>query len=508
MPDTPSSRPSPHRFTPSRNRSSLIWLLVLTLLLGFAFQGTRAVWSTDEGRYTENALQMIDSGNYLVPAYGIDRPNFTKPPMHYWAIAASVNAFGHNEWAVRAPNALAFVLTALLLCLIGEQLLLKKIWLPGLIYAVTLAPLIATNVVSTDTLLTLFEALAMFGFVSAEMGPGGRARRGPIYLMWLGFGLAFLTKGPPGLLPLLAIVPFIVKRDGWRALGRIFAPGGVAVFIVVGFLWYLIVVLRYPGLLHYFLYFEIYQRILTPTQNRNPQWYGWLVAYGPVFAFATLPWSLAVFRGAVNAFSVARWQKWWREASTSLFLLLWFALPLLVFCFSRSRLPVYTLPLFLPLSLMLALQLQDRIDLTRTRQQILLGVWIVALIALKGMGGYYLHSDSDNRVRVQQLEAVVAGAPYTALTFVDMTSNDVAIEEHTPWGMRLYINKPIFGIAWSKPDSSASICALLREHASILYVVDPKIAADAFRAAVLQCHPQAATSLGSWRQQRLVLVRR
>lgn len=493
---------------PSRKRSSLIWLFILTLLIGFAFQGTRAVWSTDEGRYTENALQMIDSGNYLVPAYGADRPNFTKPPMHYWAIAASVNVLGHNEWAVRAPNALAFVLTALLLCLIGEQLLVKKIWLPGLIYALTLAPVIAANVASTDTLLTLFEALAVFGFVTAEMGPGGRPRRGPMYLMWLGFGLAFLTKGPPGLLPLLAIVPFIVKRDGWRALGRIFAPGGVAVFLVVGFLWYLIVVLRYPGLLHYFLYFEIYQRILTPTQHRNPQWYGWLVAYGPVFLFATLPWSFSVFRGAARAFSVARWKQWWSGASTALFLLLWFALPLLVFCVSRSRLPVYALPLFLPLSLMLALQLQDRIDLTRTRQRIVLGVWVLALIALKGAGGYYLHSRSDNRVRVQELETVVAGAPYTALTFVDLTSNDVAIEEHTPWGMRLYIDKPIFGVAWSKPDSGARICAALSAHASVLYVIDPEISLEDFHAALQPCHPQATKNLGIWRKQQLVWVQR
>ena len=493
---------------PGRGRSAVIWLFCLSLLLGFAFQGTRAVWSTDEGRYTENALQMIDSGNYLVPAYGTDRLNFSKPPMTYWAIAAAVNAFGHNEWAVRAPNALAFALTTLLLCLMGGQLLPEKMWLPGLIYVLTLAPFIATNVVSTDTLLTLFEALAMAGFVMAELTPGTPARRGPVYLMWLGFGLAFLTKGPPGLLPLLAIVPFIVKRDGWRALGRIFAPGGLALFAVVGFLWYLVVIVRTPGLLHYFLYFEVYERILTPTQNRNPQWYGWILAYGPVFAFTTLPWSLAMFRGIGEALSLASWRRWWREASTPLLLLLWFVLPLIIFCVSRSRLPVYALPLFLPLSLMLALGLRQRIDLTRTHQRILLGVWIVALIALKGVASIYLKSASDNRLQAQQLDAITAGSDYAALAFVDKTAADVGIEEHTPWGMRLYINKPFYGIAWGKPGSSGQVCALLHDHASVLYVVDAGIAPEAFRAAVQACQPHAISTIGSWRHQPLELVRR
>ena len=492
---------------PRRGRSGVLWLFCLSLLLGFAFQGTRAVWSTDEGRYTENALQMIDSGNYLVPAYGTDRLNFTKPPVTYWAIAAAVNVFGRNEWAVRAPNALAFALTALLLCLMGRQLVPEKMWLPGLIYALSLAPFIAANVVSTDTLLTLFEALAMCGFVAAELAPGTPSRRGYIYLMWLGFGLAFLTKGPPGLLPLLAIVPFIVKRDGWRALGRIFAPGGLALFAVVGFLWYLIVIVRNPGLLHYFLYFEIYERILTPTQNRNPQWYGWLIAYGPVFALTTLPWSLAMFRGVARAASIANWQRWWRDASTPLLLLLWFVLPLIIFCVSRSRLPVYALPLFLPLSLMLALDLRQRIDLTRAHQRILLGAWIVALIAFKALTSLHLQSASDNRLQAQQLDTITAGSDYAALTFVDKTDDDVGIEEHTPWGMRLYINKPFYGIAWSKPDSGEKVCDLLRDHASVLYVVNPGITPEAFRAAVQPCQPHAVTTLGTWRHQQLVLVR-
>ncbi len=484
-----------------------IWLTCLLLLLGFAFQGTRAVWSTDEGRYTENALQMIYSGDYLVPAYSADRMNFTKPPMHYWAIAASVNVFGHNTWAVRTPNALAFVLTALMLCLMGRLFIPEKPWLPGLIYGCSLAPFIAANVVSTDTLLTFFEALALLGFVYAEFGGQAASRRNYIRLMWAGFGFAFLTKGPPGLLPLLAIVPFMVKRDGWRSLGRVFSPSGLAVFLVTGFSWYLVVILHHPWLLHYFLYYEVYDRIFTATHNRSPQWYGWMTTYGPAFIVGTMPWWLSLFRGMRSVASLQRLRQWWHAPGPRLFLLLWFLIPLIVFCTSRSRLPVYVLPLFMPLSLMIAIKLQHRVNLTLTRQRLLLGVWVLCLIALKAGVGIYVHPASDNRLRAEQLAAVTGNTSYSALVFVEDTAVDVGIEEHTPWGMRLYIDKPIFGIAWRKPGSAEQLCRLMHSNATLLYAVENGVDSAALETAMRKCSPHEVRHVGTWRDYSLEVSR-
>ncbi len=45
-------------------------LLILTLLLGlfFGFElGDRALWSPDEGRYSEVAREMVVTGNYVTP---------------------------------------------------------------------------------------------------------------------------------------------------------------------------------------------------------------------------------------------------------------------------------------------------------------------------------------------------------------------------------------------------------------------------------------------------------
>src|SRR3546814_13876909 len=57
--------------------------------------------------------------------------------------------------------------------------------------------------VSTDTLLTLFESLAALGFIAALLDSDRPLRQA--LLLWSALGLAFLTKGPPGLLGIAAL---------------------------------------------------------------------------------------------------------------------------------------------------------------------------------------------------------------------------------------------------------------------------------------------------------------
>src|SRR2546428_758707 len=101
--------------------SALRWLLPLLLILAFAFQGSRGLYDPDEGRYTGVALQMLDTGDFLVPSLEPGHFHLTKPPLTYWALAASIALFDHNEWAARLPNALAFFLTALIVYRLGRR---------------------------------------------------------------------------------------------------------------------------------------------------------------------------------------------------------------------------------------------------------------------------------------------------------------------------------------------------------------------------------------------------
>lgn len=482
-------------------------LLVLGLLLGFAFQGTRGLWSPDEGRYADGALQMLDSGNYLMPAYSPDRTNLSKPPVTYWIIAGSVKAFGRNTWAVRAPYAVAFALTLLLLCAMGRRLLPGKPWLPGLIYGCAAFPFLAANIVSTDVFLTLFEAVAALGFVRLSFGDRQSRHRFDSVLMWFGLGLAFLTKGPPALILLLAVIPFIIVRDGWRGLGRVFQPIGLIVFLVVGMLWYAIVVLYDPWALHYFLHSEIYERLFTGAQRRHPGPFGWMVVYLPTLVIGSLPWWPALFRNLPRRGSVQTLKSWLQQHPVESFLFLWLLIPLVVFCLAQSRLPLYLLPLFLPVSLLLAFKLRNDVDWGKPRLRILICVWVLVLLTLKGGVAYFVHPVADNRLAAQQLHAMVRPNAYDAVVFVENTEQAYAVEENTPWGLKLYLDKPVYGIAWAAPEGVARLCRAAHGHRASLLLLDAAMAPAAFQVIANRCHVRSIVHVGSWRHYALELIK-
>ena len=78
---------------------------LLAAILYLPGLGRPALWEPDEGRYAEIAREMVVSGDYVTPRDDFEL-YFEKPPLVYWADAASIGAFGANEFAVRLPAAL------------------------------------------------------------------------------------------------------------------------------------------------------------------------------------------------------------------------------------------------------------------------------------------------------------------------------------------------------------------------------------------------------------------
>ena len=416
-------------------------VLALALLLGLGFQGTRGLWEPDEGRYANVALQMLHSGDFVSLRRNADALHFTKPPLTYWSIAASVAAFGRSEWAVRLPIALAYVLTVFVAWRLGRRFVPAKPWLPALVYATSPVPFIAANWINTDTMLAAMAALAVACYVRARFDAGASARW--LDAMWAMFGLAFLTKGPPALLPLAAILAFAATEK--QLLRVLWRPLGLLAFAALGLGWFGVVVLRHPGLLDYFLGHEVYARIATAEHKRFPQWYGPLQVYLPTLLLGSLPWLLPALRRHWRARAqLGRWREWTAERR---FLCCWLLLPLAVFCLARSRLPTYLLPSFLPLSLLVARALAA--VPWRARGVAWVGAWVLALLGLK----YYLAvgypSDKDAREFAARLTPMLPGHPEHLMFVDDMARN----------GLNLYFDSDIRRLSFTpepKPISDSS----------------------------------------------------
>lgn len=463
---------------PPPARSAFVPSLLLVLLIALAyvmpFQGTRPLWGTDEGRYSAVAVEMLESGDWLVPHRHPDHPHYSKPPLTYWALASSMKVLGRNEWALRLPAALAFVLVIGCAFTIGKRLQPERPWWPPLLVAGTAMTFIAANVISTDPLLTAFETLGMTGVLLAWLGETERIARRGAWIVGLGFGLAFVTKGPPGLLPMVPALWFWWRnRPLFRA--NPFNWKTLLIWAAIALPWFIAVIVRDHSLLGYFLGYETYGRIFTDVQDRHPQWYGWIKAYGPVALLGALPWTLIV-----------AWDAWRRprnvrphlddpiHRAASRFLLLWMLLPLLVFVLARSRLSVYVLPLLVPFALWAAQRTRD-LRIT-TAGKILLGVWFALLLSFKILGAYRdgskdslaLSNTIRNEVK-QQVDEIV---------FVDETAL---------YGVRVYLDKPVLRVNFGDSPNPAvddSLAGALRQHRSNrLWLVNAR-SAGTFRSEV------------------------
>ena len=389
-----------------------VWISIL-LIFALAFQGYRGLYSPDEGRYTAAAIQMLEDGDFIHPRLHPEAPHFSKPPLTYWALAASIGTFGRNEWAARLPGTLAFVATVLLIFRLGRRFTPDRPWLPALIYATCAMPYLAATMITTDNLLTLFETLFGLSFVEIVFGDAAQRQRWQ-WVLGLAGGLSFLTKGPPGLLPLLAFAVYCYLRPESGGQRAAFSWRALLLFFVIGGMWYLKVIIDRPDLLQYFFVDEVFDRIATDARGRNPQWYGGITVYLPTLLIGGLPW---LFPAAWNAWkrrgpSTNHWQRL-RADAPRLLLWLWLVLPFVVFFFSRSRLPLYVLPLFVPLALLLGRNIPS---FTSLRWNSAVLAWCVLLIAVR-IGAGMIHSDSNDRDLAQALRTLVH-APINEVIFV------------------------------------------------------------------------------------------
>jgi 4-amino-4-deoxy-L-arabinose transferase-like glycosyltransferase len=452
------------------------WLVALSVLLAFAFLGSRGLFDPDEGRYTNVALTMLDSGDWVDPRRNEDTGHWTKPPLTYWAIGASVAAFGQNTWAARLPMALSYLACALLCWRLARRLAPGRESLAALVYLTMLMPFGASQLVTTDFLLSAFQALAVFAFVESrfrERGPGAWP-----WLMWVGFALAFMTKGPPALLPMAAVLVFAWLSPPARPASRWQQFGGLLLFVALAAPWFVYVTHEHPGLMSYFLGSEVVARVATDKFARHGEWYGWAEVYVPTLLLGSLPWTgrlLSWLRGLPAAF--ARWRATAArvEEAPLLLVALWVLLPLLVFCISRSRLPLYVLPLFVPLALAVAQQSPAGAAGWPARRWLV--AWALLLLALRIVVAHY-PSDQDASAWARAIKQRV-DTPVREVVFV---------EDMPRYGLHLYLDAEVETLSLDdlaqsafNPEYDESLATELTELANetgVVFVMKQKFLAE------------------------------
>jgi len=314
-------------------------LAVVTALLFLELPGTW-LFEPDEARYAEIPREMLASGNWLVPKLnGVDY--FEKPPLTYWANAASIAAFGRSPFAVRLPERLSILGTALLLLLALRRPLGERVaTLSALVFLASPLVFSIARVAVTDGILTFAMAVTLLSLhrflLAREEGLPGR---GAAAAAGLGCGLALLDKGLVGVvLPGGAFFLWCLLRRRPAYLKDILLSWAPVVALAVAAPYFVAVERAAPGFSDFFWIHEHFLRYATSEASRpGPVYY-----FVATFLVGMLPWTFFAARlGRRLRFS--RGDAAAPDAS-DLWFALWTAVILVFFSLSRSKLLPYFLP--------------------------------------------------------------------------------------------------------------------------------------------------------------------
>jgi 4-amino-4-deoxy-L-arabinose transferase-like glycosyltransferase len=335
--------------------------------------GQRALYLGDEARYALLARTMIETGDWLVPRIG-GEVHLEKSPLFIWAIAAL-------SMADRRVTELTAVLPAALSGIGGVAATLV---LAGRLFGRRVALLSAFALVATwgyfwharmalaDMMVTFFAVAAAAAFASVVATRESRPL--PLAVCWVCLGLGLSAKGPVALMPLIPFAWFLVREDGWRALGQLRPLMGVLIVALVTAPWVLPFALR-SGV--------SYVETVIVADFVGPRLRAWdsaaelFFAVGPI-GVGFLPWT--VFLPAAVRHG------WWRPADEGTrrafrFLVYWVAAYVIVITLLPHKRDRYLLATYPVLAIMVG-WLWDRWATSPRPAAVRLHAWVWAAGAL------------------------------------------------------------------------------------------------------------------------------
>jgi 4-amino-4-deoxy-L-arabinose transferase-like glycosyltransferase len=315
----------------------------------------------DEPRFAEASREMIERGDYVVPYFN-SRYRFDKPPLTYWAQVVAYRLFGQNAFAARFPSAVAAALTAVAIFAWGRRLGLSRAgWWGAIIFTLCLQTFVHAKAAVADMWLVFFMTLAhwagyellrdRFGgtWRSVVVRPGGLG--GWWWLFNLSLALAFLAKGPIGLLPLGTVIIFHALRPVAHFSARFLFVRGILLVLALIALWGVPALLQTHG---EFLKIGLGRHVVGRS-------FGTMQGHGGaslVAAIASLPF---YFVTVFITFAPWSWKlpwlarRLWRgRDALDIYLIACAAVIVVVFSIVKTKLPHYILPGFPVLALLLA----------------------------------------------------------------------------------------------------------------------------------------------------------
>lgn len=339
----------------SNPKFPVIVLAVLASILIFVDLGTNHLIPYDEAIYAKVSKNILARNDWLTLSWQNNEPWFEKPPLYFWLSALLLKVLPAPELAVRLPSAVFGFFTVLLIYYFVKRLFGKTAgFIAGLSLLTTFQFLYYSRTGMLDvTCAFLVTASLCLYYVSREE----TKRIRPLFLLLLSgafIGLAILTKGVVGLLPLLIIgfsEVFSLVREQKITLmppsfGRILVVSlmSALVFLPWHFSMYQI---HGQSFISSYLGYHVLERATMDVEDKVAPFY-W---YGIVLKVSMRLWFVALLPSLLYAlYSLVKNR---RDRKKLAFVLLWAAIIMTVFSASKSKLIWYIIPIYPALSVVI-----------------------------------------------------------------------------------------------------------------------------------------------------------
>jgi len=362
----------------------LLPIIALSCLVFLAGLGRLPLFGRDEALYAEAAREMHASGDWITP-----RVNgvffFEKPPLYYWLAALSYTVFGETPLAARLPAALTGILVVA-----ATAMVTARVWggraalLAGLMLATCPLVVMVARMGIMDMPLTCLITLAMLAYARWRRR-GGLA---PPLAFGIFVGLGLLLKGlAGGLAPAIAATHALTERRKASGISVSSVALAAVLAVCVSAPWFLAMAHRHgEGYAAILFVREHLARMAQPMQGHG----GGVYYYVALVAFAFFPWvaflpaalrrrsantsdltpqplspgdprlrspSPVLERGPEGEASQSDDQAFWRSLA-----IVWLLVVLIPFSLIKTKLPGYVLPLFPPMAMLVAAELDRRLE--------------------------------------------------------------------------------------------------------------------------------------------------
>jgi len=387
-------------------KQQYFWLLLSAVALILIIRlGSPDIYILDEAKNAQCAREMLQRNDLIIPTFN-NQLRADKPPLHYFFMILAYKMFGISAFSARFFSVVMGLLTLLITYFFTKKYVNSFVAFCGvLVLATSTHFLFEFRLAVPDPYLIFFLTLGLLSAYAwlQENNPL------QLYIASVSFGLAILSKGPIAIiLPGLCLLIWVIWQKKWKQIINKHFWFALILIVLIALPWYILVHEATNGLwTKAFLWDHNFGRFVKIKEG-----------HGGFFFVTILFFFIGLFPFMSFIGEVIKNRRIVLGESLMKFSTLVVIVFTTFFCFSKTKLPNYSMPCYpfaaIVLGHFISLLLTKKIEAKKYPFYILLGITMLLPFI-----GYFVIGNEIETVHVKWVALLLLIVPFIFLFFIN-----------------------------------------------------------------------------------------